>query len=197
MSEAAFKLDTRDQRKTLWVVLVLNVVLAIAFLFSGIAADSNALIANGLDNGSDSLVYVVSLIALGRAVSWKRNAARLSGILLLIFAVGVLFDAGRRFLIGSEPLGPTMMVMALIAALVNGLSLWLLRRLHDKDVNLRAADTFSVNDFISNAGILIAGGLVLWTGSAWPDLAVGVTVAVVALKGGIDILRDAQRAPGD
>jgi hypothetical protein len=40
----------------------------------------------------------------------------------------------------------------------------LLQRLKDPDVNLRAATTFSFNDFISNGGILIAGVLVLWLG---------------------------------
>ena len=63
---------------------------------------------------------------------------------------------------------------------------------------MKAAETFSFNDFASNGGILIAGGLVLWLGQAWPDLVVGVLVAAIALKGGIDILRDAARdGPGE
>jgi Co/Zn/Cd efflux system component len=111
----------------------------------------------------------------------------------MAFGIGVLFDAGRRFFLGSDPLGPTMIVMALIAAVVNGLSIWLLTRLKEPDVNIRSATTFSTNDFISNAGILVAGGLVLWTGANWPDLAVGVAVAAIAAKGGIDILKDAQQ----
>lgn len=193
VTEEALDLDTTEQRRTLWVVLVLNVLLAAAFFATGLAADSNALIANGLDNASDSLVYIVSLFAIGRPPNWKRNAARLSGVLLLVFAVGVLGDAAHRYLTGSDPLGPTMMVMAVIAGSVNGVSLWLLRRLRGKDVNLRAADTFSVNDFVSNAGILVGGGLVLWTGESWPDLVVGVAVALIALKGGIEILRDARK----
>jgi Co/Zn/Cd efflux system component len=58
-------------------------------------------------------------------------------------------------------------------------------------VNIRAANTFSLNDFASNGGILIAGGLVWWLGSNWPDLVVGVAVAGIAAWGGIGILRDA------
>lgn len=155
--------------------------------------DSNALLANGLDNTSDAAVYALSLLALTRSRVWKRGAARLSGIMLLVFAAGVIFDAIRRFLEGSEPIGILMLVMAAIAGIVNLICLRLLQKIEDKDVNLRAATTFSLNDFISNGGILIAGNVVLWTGSNWPDLVVGAGVAVIALYGGIDILRDANR----
>jgi Co/Zn/Cd efflux system component len=149
------------------------------------------LIANGLDNASDALVYVISLVALTRTGAWKRAAARVSGTLLLIFAAGVLLDAGRRYLIGSEPLGPNMIAMAVIGAVVNGICLWLLKRLEEPDVNLRAATTFSFNDFVSNGGIVVAGVIVLWTGQNWPDLVVGAAVAAIAIKGGIEILKDA------
>lgn len=191
MSEKSLDLGSRDKRVTLWVVLALNVAIAAGFFVTGTLGDSSALIANGLDNSSDAVVYGLSLLALTRPPAWKRAAARFSGIMLLVFAVGVILDAARRFITGSEPIGVTMMVMALIAAAVNLLCLFLLKRLRGKDVNLRAATTFSFNDFISNGGILIAGGLVLWTGLNWPDLIVGIGVAAIATYGGIEILRDA------
>src|SRR3546814_17203509 len=74
------------------------------------------------------------------------------------------------------------MVMSAIAGVVNYLCLRLLQRLKDPDVNLRAATTFSFNEFISNGGILIAGVLVLWLGTNWPDLLVGFATAIIALK---------------
>ena len=191
MSEGQLNLDSSDKRKTLWIVLALNVAIAAGFFATGLLGDSSALIANGLDNSSDAIVYAISLAALTRPQKWKRVAARLSGGMLLIFAAGVLFDAGRRYLTGSDPLGMAMVIMAVIAAAVNLLSLHLLKRLKGKDVNLRAATTFSFNDFISNGGILVGGGLVMWTGQNWPDLVVGIGVAAIAVKGGIDILRDA------
>lgn len=61
-----------------------------------------------------------------------------------------------------------MMVMAVIAATVNALCVWLLKRIRETDVNVRAATTFSTNVFVPNAGVLIGGGLVIWTGQAWP-----------------------------
>ncbi|MCG2841482.1 cation transporter [Sandaracinobacter sp. RS1-74] len=179
------------EKRTLLVVLFLNAGLFVMLGIGGLAADSSALIANALDNASDALVYLVSFLAIGRAMIWKQRAARLSGVLLLIFAVVVLIDAGRRWWFGAEPIGLTMMALAVIAAVVNLICLLLIQRQHSEDVNMRAAETFSFNDFASNGGILVAGGLVMWLDQAWPDLVVGVLVAAIAVKGGVDILRDA------
>lgn len=182
-----------SERRTLWIVLVLNAGIAIAFLIAGVTADSSALLANGLDNLSDAAVYALSLVALGRAAKWKVGAATVSGVMLLVFAGGVLLDVGRRYLQGSEPIGITMMLMSAVAAAVNYTCLKLLQQVREPDVNLRAATTFSFNDFISNGGILVAGVLVWWLGSNWPDLVVGFATALIAVKGGIEILRDARR----
>lgn len=180
------------QRRTLLVVLILNGLLFVGLGLGGLLADSSALLANALDNASDSLVYLISLLAVGRALIWKRRAATTSGVLLLVFAAGVLLDAGRRWWFGTEPIGWTMIGLAVVAAIVNLACLHLLRRLDGDDVNLRAAETFSFNDFASNGGIIVAGGLVLWLDQSWPDLVVGVIVAAIAAKGGLEILEDAR-----
>ncbi len=179
------------QRRTLLIVLVLNVLLYEMLGLGGLFAESSALLANAADNGSDAIVYLISFLAVGRAMAWKRGAARLSGIMLLIFAAGVLIDVGRRWIVGTEPVGWTMMGLAVIAAVVNLICLMLIRRQGSDDVNMRAAETFSFNDFASNGGILVAGGLVMVLNQAWPDLVVGLIVAAIAVKGGVDILRDA------
>lgn len=186
--------DEGRQRRVLLIVLLLNAALFVGLGIGGLVADSSALLANAVDNASDAAVYLISFLAVGRSRGWKRGAARISGILLLAFAVGVLFDVGRRWLTGTEPVGPTMRGLALVAAIINLICLLLLRRLHGDDVNMRAAETFSLNDFASNGGILAAGGLVMWLGQPWPDLLVGVLVALLAIKGGVEILRDAAGA---
>lgn len=186
--------DTPDQaRRALWIVLLLNAAISIAFFLTGAIGDSSGLIANGLDNTSDTVVYGISLFALSRADKWKRLAANVSGGMLLLFAVLILIDAVRRYTVGSEPLGAMMVAMSLVAAVVNVICVWVLSRIDDPDVNVRAANTFSWNDFASNGGILVAGGLVWWLGANWPDLVVGIAIAGIFIWGGIKILRDAHR----
>lgn len=179
------------QRRTLLIVLILNFSLFLALGVGGLIADSNALLANALDNASDAAVYLISFLAVGRAEIWKARAARVSGIMLLIFAGVILLDVVRRMIVGAEPMGWTMMGLALVAAAVNLICFELIRRQKSEDVNMKAAETFSFNDFASNGGILIAGGLVMLLDQSWPDLVVGLIVAAIAVKGGRDILKDA------
>lgn len=188
-------LDTGDaaQRRTLLQIFLLNAGLAAALLAGGLAADSSGLLANALDNTSDAVAYALSFVSVARAQPWKARAAAVTGVMLLVLAAGVTADSVRRFLTGSEPLGLVMIAMAFIAAAINALCIKLLRRHQRADVNLRAAWTMSINDFISNFGIVIAGALVLLLGRNWPDLAAGIAIAAVASYGGVMTLRDAFR----
>lgn len=183
-----------EQRRVLLQVMLLNLLLSSALAATGISADSSGLIANALDNLSDSVVYAISYFAIERSPRRKTIAASASGIMLLVLAAAVVADALRRFVVGAEPVSGTMVAMSVIAAGINIWSLRLLRRLPRTDVNLRAAYTFSINDFVSNLGVLIAAGLVAWTGRFWPDAVVGLVIAVVVGKGGVDILRDVRRS---
>lgn len=193
MTEAKLDPTSAEQRRALWIVLAINIGLTLGFAIAGWIGDSSTLLANSVDSASDSFVFVITLLAINRSGRWKRGAARISAATLLLVAVGVIGDTVRRGIYGSEPIGPTILIMGVIGAVGNVISLWLLMRLRSKDVNMRAATTFSLNDFASNGGIFIAGGLVMWTGSNWPDLVMGGIVAAVALYGGFDILRDAHR----
>jgi len=58
---------------------------------------------------------------------------------------------------------------------------------------MRASWIFSTNDVIANAGVILAGFLVAWTGSRLPDLIVGCMIAVVVFSGALRILRLRQR----
>ena len=186
--------QSAQQRRVLLQALILNALLSTALVGTGIYADSSGLIANALDNASDSAVYAISFVAVGRSDRRKTVAASISGVMLLVFALTVLGDAVRRFVVGAEPASVVMVTMGFVAAGINVWCLRLLGRLRRTDVNLRAAYTFSINDFISNLGVMVAAGLVAWTGRFWPDVLVGAAIAVVVGKGGIDILRDARRS---
>jgi Co/Zn/Cd efflux system component len=162
-------------------------------LIGGIVAQSSALLANSLDNASDAAVYATSYWAVTRGMRWKIRAAQLSGAMLLVLSGGILIEVLRRFVAGSEPIGLAMMLLSAAAAAVNFLCLFVLRAHRQGSVDLRAAWTFSTNDFLSNFGALAAGGLVMLLGRAWPDLVVGLAIATVAAKGGIETLIDARR----
>lgn len=182
------------QRSTLRRVLLLNVALVVGLLVAGFVAKSSALIANALDNTSDAFVYGISYYAVAKSPRTKSRVALASGVILIVLAVATMLDVARRHVTGAEPLGRIMIPMAVVAAGVNALCLRLLARDPRQDVHLRAAWTFSINDFVSNFGVLIAGISILLLGKSWPDLFVGAVVASVMIHGGWRIVRDARRS---
>lgn len=193
------------QESILRQVLLWNVLLFVGMGIAGWLADSSALLANAVDNGSDAAVYLLSYLAINRRTVWKRRAATVAGVMLLVFAATVVADVVRRWTGGAEPLGVAMLCLAAVAAAINVWCLKLLQRLNVDDVNIKAARTFSLNDSVANGSVILAGLLVLWLDAAWPDLVAGALIALIAFKGGIEILRDVrndklsrpeQRAPG-
>ncbi|WP_146739699.1 cation transporter, partial [Hyphomonas pacifica] len=61
------------------------------------------------------------------------------------------------------------------------------------DANVRAVWLFSRNDAIGNVAVLIAAGLVAFTGAPWPDLIVALIVAGIFLHSAWGILIQARR----
>src|SRR3546814_2001367 len=58
--------------------------------------------------------------------------------------------------------------------------------------NVRAVWLFSRNDAIGNLAVVAAAGLVWWTATPWPDLAVAVVIAGLFLHSAWRIVGDAR-----
>lgn len=94
-----------------------------------------------------------------------------------------------RFLFDSEPEPALMMGIALLALVANVSCLALLARHREGGVHMKASWIFSTNDVLANIGVIIAGALVAWTGSNYPDLVIGALIAMLVLNGARRILR--------
>jgi len=67
-----------------------------------------------------------------------------------------------------------------------------LSRFREGDANVRAIWLFSRNDALANVAVIIAAGLVAWTGQAWPDLGVAGIIALLFLHSAFEIVRNAR-----
>ena len=155
----------------------------------GWLAQSTGLIADSLDMFADAAVYGVSLYAVGQSVRMKLRAAHMSGWLQVILAVGALSEVLRRFLYGSEPVSSLMMSFGLVALMANAWCLVLIAKNRDGGAHMKASWIFSANDVIANLGVILAGFLVAWTGSRYPDLVIGLLIGMVVLSGARRILQ--------
>ncbi|TVQ12053.1 MAG: cation transporter [Leptolyngbya sp. DLM2.Bin27] len=179
-----------SQRRTLWILLAINGAMFVLEGLTGWLAQSTALLADALDMLADATVYALSLYAVGRAAGAKLRAARLSGWLQVALAGLVLADGVRRFLAGQSPEPTWMVAIGMLALGANVTCLLLIAKHRQEEIHMRASWIFSKNDVIANLGVIGAGFLVSLTGSAWPDLVVGLLVAAIVLRGGVMILRD-------
>ncbi|MCD8514443.1 MAG: cation transporter, partial [Burkholderiaceae bacterium] len=89
---------------------------------------------------------------------------------------------------GSEPESMLMMSIALLALLANVTCLMLIARHRHGGAHMKASWIFSANDVLINAGVIVAGALVAWTGSHYPDLLIGTLIGVIVLNGARRIL---------
>ena len=71
-----------QERRVLWIALALNAAMAVIGGIAGWIAQSTGLLADALDMLSDATAYAIGLVAIGRAASFKANAAMLSGAAL-------------------------------------------------------------------------------------------------------------------
>jgi Co/Zn/Cd efflux system component len=179
----------RAESITLTVLLAINAVMFVVELGFGLLAESAGLIADSLDMFADAAVYGLALAAVGRAARMKLRAAHLAGWLQIVLAIGVLVEVVRRFVYGSEPESVLMVGIGLLALAANVACLLLIAGKRNRGAHMKASYIFSANDVIANAGVIVAGALVAWTGSPYPDLLIGTVIAIVVLNGGRRILK--------
>lgn len=197
MSECDCHHEARNasERRILWIALALNAAMAVIGGVAGWIAQSTGLLADALDMLSDATAYAIGLVAIGRTARFKANAALLSGSVLLVLGIGVLAEVGRRIVYGAEPLSGWMIGTALLSLAVNVTVLRMLAPLKSGEVHLRATWLFTRADVVANLGVILAGVLVLWLGSPYPDFIIGTLIGLYVVKEAVEILRDA-RAEG-
>jgi cation diffusion facilitator family transporter len=182
----------RTSRRLLWIVLILNAGMFVVEVVAGWQAQSMALQADALDFLGDSANYAIALFVLTRSVAWRSGSALAKGLTMASFGAFLLIASLLHVLAGSAPEAPVMGVVGAVALLVNVVCTVLLFRFRDSDANLRAVWLCSRNDAIGNLAVMAAAGGVFLTGTQWPDLAVGLGLAMLAIGAGLSVIRQAR-----
>jgi cation diffusion facilitator family transporter len=180
-----------EQKRTLAVLLSINAAMFVVELAAGWVAESMGLIADSLDMLADALVYGAAWLAVGSTARRQTRAATASGVIQLVLGAGVALEVARRAYEGSQPVSLLMIAVSTVALCANTVCLVLLRKHKDAGIHMRASWIFTASDVQANVGVIVAGILVRLTGSAWPDLLIGLAVCGLVVQGGVRILREA------
>jgi cobalt-zinc-cadmium efflux system protein len=161
------------------IAAVLNIALVIVQVTYGLLAHSVALLADAGHNFGDALGLILAWGAHSVA-NWQPTkrytygfrsasilAALLNGLILLVATGAIAWEAVRRFYEPGEVAGETVMIVAAIGIVVNGLSAWLLMAGRKSDLNIRGAFLHLIGDAAISVGVVIAGAVIMLTGWFW------------------------------
>lgn len=179
------------QSATLKIVLGINAVMFAVVFIAGMMAGSTALLSDSLDNLGDALTYGLSLYAVSRGPRSKARVALFKGALILAAGLFVLVQVAYRIAVPVVPAYGTMGLMSLLALLANGACLALLWKHREEDINMSSVWECSRNDIAANVAVFAAAGGVFLTRSGWPDILVGLALALLFLKSAAKVLKGA------
>ena len=181
-------LAERQRRILIWVLLI-NVTMFVVEASAGWLANSSALLADSLDMLGDSIAYSFSLFVIARGPRWTAISALLKGTIMALFGLFVLGEVITKLVWPVLPVAETIGVIGVLALLANLTCLLLLTRHRSDDINMHSVWLCSRNDIIANTGVLLAAGGVALTGQGWPDIVIGLIIAILFLRSAFQVFK--------
>jgi cobalt-zinc-cadmium efflux system protein len=182
--------------------LALNGALVVLQAVYGFLANSVALLADAGHNFGDVLGlllawggYVMAGAAPTRRHTYGFRSASIlaaigNGIILLVATGAIAWEAVLRLFEPSEVAGGTVMIVALIGIVINGLSAWMLRAGDQEDLNVRGAFLHLAGDAAVSLGVVISGAIILLTGWYWLDPVASLAISLAVIWSTWRLLRN-------
>lgn len=184
---------------------LLNAAFVIVEGTYGLIGHSMALLADAGHNLSDVAALLIAWAASAlarqrpstRFTYGYRGSSILAALLnavILFIAVGAIGLESVQRLIEPGPVSSlTVIVVASVGILVNGVTtLFFLRGRHG-DLNIRSAYLHMAADTLVSVGVVAAGAVIMATGWVWVDPAAGLVIVAVIVVGTWDLLRHSMR----
>ncbi len=187
--------------KKLLFTIALNIVITIAQVIGGLISGSLALLSDALHNFSDVISLIISYIAnlfskkeasFKRTFGYKRAeiiAAFVNSSTLIIVAFYLVYEAIERFFNPQEIESGLVIWLALLAIIVNGFSVLLLKSEAKENMNMRSAYLHLFTDMAASVAVLVGGLLMKYFQWFWVDSALTILIAIYLLYMGYDLLK--------
>ena len=183
---------SHSARRIVAIVAVLNLLGCLVEAFIAARIGSAALLADAADFLEDFLINALVLTALGWSAAGRRKASYGLAGLILIPAGAALGMAIYKIVSGEPPEAFTLSATAIGAGLLNLLCAILLVQLRSGNALTRGAWLAARNDVAANILILGAGVLTIFWFSIWPDVLVGVVIAIINLSAAKEVFEQAR-----
>lgn len=155
---------------------------------------SVSLFADSVDFLEDAAISLLILLALGWSATARARMGKGLALVILVPGIAAIWTAIAKF---GAPVAPAAIPLTLTGtgALVVNLTcaLRLARHRHGSGSLTRAAFLSARNDVFANIAIITAGLATAVTLSFWPDLVVGVGIAIMNADAAKEIWQEARR----
>lgn len=194
--------EVNNFEKAIKIGILLNVVyICVEFAF-GFISNSMALITDAGHNFSDVISLLLAWISMWMI---RKNSTRkftygykkgsiliaLINATLLMFALGIIsFEAIKRFYTVNEVGGQTIIIVASIGIVINGLTTLLFIKGRKDDLNIKGVFLHMLTDTLVSLAVVISGILILVFGYNWIDSVISLAVVVVIFIGTWNLLKD-------
>ncbi|MBI1190833.1 MAG: cation transporter [Tepidisphaera sp.] len=167
-------------RRAAMTVAALNLAYFFVEFAVALSIGSVSLLADSIDFLEDASVNGLIVLALAWSARARARVGMLLAVLLLVPAVAALWAAWSKVSSGVPAAPLPLTVTGLGALAVNVFCAFLLAKHRHRECSLSKGAFLSArNDAVANIGIIIAGGLTYVLRSIWPDLIVGVGIAIM------------------
>lgn len=174
--------------------IVLNIIITASQVIGGIISGSLALISDAVHNLSDVISLIISYVAnilsnkkkqtLHQTFGFKRAeiiAAFINSSTLIIIAVFLAIEAVKR-LNDPREIGSDLVIwLAFIAILGNGLSVLLLKKDANHNLNMKSAYLHLITDMLTSVAVLIGGLLMKYYQVYWLDAILTIIISIYLL----------------
>ncbi len=191
--------------KNLGISIVLNVVVTIAQIIGGLVSGSLSLLSDAVHNFSDVLSLVISFLAnkvakrkasTNKTFGYKRAeiiAAFVNSATLIVVSVFLTVEAVERFFNPQIIATNWVIWLSILAILVNGLSVLLLKKDSETNMNMKSAYLHLLTDMLASIAVLIGGVLMKYYAIFWIDPLLTLLIAFYLIYVGYYLLKESTK----
>ena len=197
---------TRSAEQRFLAAAFVLIVLFMAAEFSvGLAVHSLALVADAghmlTDAGALALsIWAIRLASRPVTVQWTFGlmraeilSAAVNGVLLLVIALGIAYEAVRRLQHPQHVAGVAMIIVAIVGVVVNVIASVSVSRANQSSLNIQSVMGHLLTDLWAFVGTLVAGVVIATTGFRRADPIASLLVVMLMLRTSWTLLKSSGR----
>jgi Co/Zn/Cd efflux system component len=181
-------------RQTVLLVALLNLAYFGIEFAVALSIGSVSLFADSVDFLEDASLNILIAVGLGWSATNRARLGMALAVILLVPVAATLWTAWQKFSVPVPPAPLPLSLTGLGALAVNMTCALLLARFRARGDSLtRAAYLSARNDAFANIAIVVTGFITLATLSAWPDLIVGLGIALLNADAAREVMQAARK----